>query len=104
TASPANRTTKARTMMSAAPRCSERSLLITESILPKFQIEVAIVNSDPLRCLRWEQLASLRGLARLRDRFYDAFPLKLKTADPSLSISSATAVFEVWQFGGKIEN
>src|SRR5262245_48757841 len=96
-------TTKARTMMSAAPRSLERSPLTNQSMLPDLQIEVAIVNPDSLRRFRWVQLA-LRSFAGRRNRVDDALPLQLKPADRSLSIPPATAIFEVRQLGAEIEN
>src|SRR5215475_6993996 len=65
TPTPANRTTKASTMISAAPRSGDRSLLTIQPMLPNLQIEVASVNPDPPRCFAWEQLAAVLGLAGL---------------------------------------
>src|SRR4030095_659405 len=90
-------------MMSAAPRCLKSGTLSSKSILECFQIEVASVNSNPLCCFPWDQLA-LRRLAGLRNSLYHPFPLVLNAAECSLSIASPTGVLEDGQLRSQIEN
>src|SRR6266508_6202189 len=100
-ATPVNRTTNASTMMSAAARFREETALCNRFILQGLEIEVAIIDSNALRRFLRNQLAGT-GLASLRDRLHNAFPLRFQITNSLPSNTSAVGVLKVGHVKGNV--
>src|SRR5438876_4087172 len=90
-------------MMSAAACSRGEECLRNRATLQRLKVEVAIVDSDALRCFRWNQEAR-RRLAGLRDGFHNALPLRFQITNPLPSNASTTGASEVRHIGSNIEN
>src|SRR5512132_1935742 len=91
-------------MISAAPRSREGTALSSHFILQCFQIEVATVDSNSLRCFGWEPGAASRGLAGLRNGFHNRLPLVFHIPDLFPCITNPIGVLEVRQSRSDVSN
>src|SRR6266508_6147893 len=83
-------------MRSAAARSREEIGVGSLAILQGLQIEVASINSNPLRCFTWEQGAASNWVAGLRYRFHNGrLPLVCQIPDLFPCITKPIGVLEV---------
>src|SRR5215470_626985 len=95
---PVNSTTNARTMISAAARSREQTVVGNQAILQRLQIEVATVDPNALR--RFSRDQPIRGsLPSLRNGFHNSFPLLFHISDLFSRITNPIGVLEVCQVG-----
>src|ERR1041384_5378374 len=100
---PVNNTTNARTMISAAARSRGQTGVGSHAMLQRFQIEVATVDPNPLRCFRRDQPIG-GSLASLRNGFHNGFPLLLHISDLLSRVTDSVGVLEVCQVSSDIGN